>query len=194
MAPYETERLAAAAFSGVLFHAFGHPQEGTRPHWAIKDEPVLRWAFERGTQLGNALAELDAQRAKDEQQRSEAVARLDASTPAASELLAILETGKPIELCGHSLQWDAELSMLWGTNAYGIDYGWSDMTLEGVEQWRTLLINGRTIGLHPDEPPLSALPQLEDEIMRELDRLAKMDGLEFSSDYSTVYPSPESAL
>lgn len=112
--------------------------------WLLRDVPILALAYEQGCKLGiriRAAAEA----------RTSALQKLEEQAPDATIMLASIQAGKIIKLNCHSLGWDINSSELMGTNAYGVDYYWGEVTLESVERWRTMMITGEQLGIYPTE-------------------------------------------
>jgi hypothetical protein len=86
-----------------------------------------------------------------ERERLEAyVAELEANTPGAETIYAMLCNGNSLEIEGHYLEYDEDMECICGTNPYGCDYYYGDLTLENVKGWRKAVLKGVVLG---DSPP-----------------------------------------
>lgn len=200
-------RVAQQVWADVVDLA--HGSELMEAPWQLQGERVLVKAFELGRELGQRhkpfLEAHDAQllewaATKHAQEEDARAARLEyeASAPSASALLASLRAGEQVELNGHSLEWDDEFETLAGSNPYGIDYYWGDMTEESLSRWRALMLRGETIGASPpyaeadedDLPDLGATPE-EEELHLELLALKDMAAWALLPDLEGVVPADE---
>ena len=175
---------------------------GSGAPWPLLDEHVLEFAFERGRRLGElfrAACASDAERlarfvaARESMDAARALARraADEKTPSAEEMLVMVRAGQRLELNCHTLQWDADWQLLAGQNAYGIEYLGGPMTLESLERWRRLMLDGEDIGPvpHPPEDAISEA-QVPDEhafrVWRAFEDLLSMQGLTFDTELQTI--------
>ena len=75
---------------------------------------------------------------------------LEAETPSAEAIYAMLSNGESLKVDGHYLEYDSDMESMCGTNPYGCDYYYGNLTLENVTQWRKTVLRGITLG---DAPP-----------------------------------------
>jgi len=143
--------LAERAFRDVVNIAFGETAPGIP--WELRSEQPLVFAFEKARDIGARqrpfeearLASVAAAAVKRDHQRAQA----ENETPTAEAMFAELRAGNQLDLNGHSLEWDEEMDVLAGDNAYGIEYYWGSMTLASVARWRAAMLAGNDIGPCP---------------------------------------------
>ena len=166
--------LAERAFRAVV--NIDHDEAMPGIPWELRSEPALVFAFEQSRELAARRrpyeearrarsAAADAARGQQRRQEEEALRRVKTETPSAEVLLAELQSGNQLTLNGHSLEWDEEMGVLAGDNAYGVDYYWGSMTLASVARWRAAMLAGDTIGPCPHgDDDGDAYEQDDDEI------------------------------
>jgi hypothetical protein len=207
-------QLAEEAFRGVARQA--HAEYVSVLPWPLQDEPALVYAFERGRDIGERDRILSGKREAQAVERAALHAAQDAqraalrkaersayeeSIPCAAVMLVQLQAGNLLDLNGHTIEWDCEFKALAGTNAYGIDYCWGDMTLESVERWRSAMLAQRTIGPCPpgaDEDDDDYFPEEdfgwdgpEFDLWNEFQCLQAMCGLRFDERLGVIPQSIE---
>lgn len=74
---------------------------------------------------------------------------LEAETPSAEAIYAMLSNRKSLKVGGHYLEYDSDFECMCGTNPYGCDYYYGDLTLENVAQWRKSVLKGIVLGQSP---------------------------------------------
>lgn len=150
--------LAELAFRAVVNMA--HDETSSGIPWALRSEQPLSFAFTQARDIGERarpheearlarIAAFEAERERRRQRSEEDRRQFEIETPSAEVMLAELQAGKQLDLNSHSLEWDEEMDMLAGDNAYGIEYFWGRMTLASVARWRATMLDGRMIGECP---------------------------------------------
>lgn len=201
-------RVAQQVWADVVDLA--HGSELMEAPWQLQGEQVLVKAFELGRELWQRhkpfvdaqdarLAEWAANKHAREEYARAVRLEYEASAPSASALLASLRAGEQVELNGHSLEWDDEFETLAGSNPYGIDYYWGEMTEESLSRWRVLMLRGDTIGASPpyaeaDEDDLqypSDVTPEEEALFLELLALKSMSAWALLPDLEGVVPADE---
>jgi len=201
-------RVAQQVWGDVVDMA--HEVDAMESPWPLLGEPVLLKAFQLGLDLGRRQmlfreageARLVAWVANKQAQKEATLAAQledEAVAPSADSLLSRVRAGEPVELNGHSLEWDQEFEILAGTNPYGVDYYWGEMTVESLSRWRALMLRGETIGASPpyaeaddDDLPYLADPTPEEEELHlEYMALKSMSDWVLLPDLEGVVPADE---
>lgn len=140
---------AEEVFHAVVWHAALCDVPPTAVPWSLRSEPILVLAFMTGSLLCQQRIEIIRRNLDRLAQRKPDLECGVLDTPSAENMLDALRAGQTLELNFHSLAFDEEFDVLAGTNAYGCDYYWGQMSLHSVSQWREKMLAGEDIGPVP---------------------------------------------